>query len=63
MTLTTREYDALTEIQYNLDVLELDEAISQLRPEALIALRDQCVDCIDRQRDILARVQNRLAQN
>ena len=64
--LSTRELDELTEIQLNISLeneMELDEAINQLRPEALIALREDCLACIDRQHAIIARIQSRLAQN
>lgn len=63
MELTLDELNNITEIQYNLAAFELDEAIDKLRPEALNALRENCLDCIERQKGILARIQNRLAQN
>jgi hypothetical protein len=63
MELTTDDYDDIVEIQINIhDDTELDEAISRLRPEVLLALREGCLTLIDRQSDILGRVQNRLAQ-
>jgi hypothetical protein len=64
--LSTAEWDLITEVQLNIDLedeTELDEAINQLRPEALIALRESCLKLIDRQSDILARIQRRLSQN
>jgi hypothetical protein len=64
--LSTRELDDLTEIQLNISLeneTELDEAINELRPEALIALREDCLVCIARQHAIIARVERRLAQN
>jgi hypothetical protein len=30
--------------------------------EALIALREECLDCVERQKGILARIQSRLAK-
>jgi hypothetical protein len=63
--LSTRELDELTEIQLNISLeneTELDKAINQLRPEALIALREDCLACIDRQHAIIRRVESRLAQ-
>jgi hypothetical protein len=65
MKLSTAEWDLLTEIQLNIDLeneTELDEAINELRPEALIALREDCLACIDRQHAIIRRVESRLAQ-
>jgi hypothetical protein len=64
--LSTRELDDLTEIQINIDLeneTELNEAINQLRPEALVALREDCLVCIARQHAIITRVESRLAQN
>jgi hypothetical protein len=59
MELTTEELDEITEVQCNLDAFQLDEVIDRLRPEALIALRQECLDSIDRQNDILARLERR----
>jgi hypothetical protein len=64
--LSIRELDDLTEIQLNISLeneTKLDVAINQLRPEALLALREDCLACIDRQHAIISRVQSRLAQN
>ena len=63
MELTSSELDETNEIQFNLPTFELDAALGALRPEALIALRADCLACVERQSDILARIQSRLAQN
>ncbi len=64
MELTTHDYDDIVEIQINIhDDTKLDEAIGRLRPEALFALREGCLEFIDRQNDILGRIQSRLAQS
>jgi hypothetical protein len=64
--LSTAEWDLVTEVQLNIDLedeTELDEVINQLRPEALIALREAAQNLIIRQNSIISRVQSRLAQN
>lgn len=61
--LTVEEYDQITECQHNLDAFQLDEAIGQLRMEALLELRQNCLDSIDRQTGILTRIQRQLSQN
>ena len=63
--LSTAEWDLVTEVQLNIDLeneTELDEVINQLRPEALIALREAAQNLIFRQNSIISRVQSRLAQ-
>jgi hypothetical protein len=50
----------MCEIQHNLDdSAEIDKAIAELRPEALEELREDCLASIDRQSDIIARIQSR----
>jgi hypothetical protein len=64
--LSTAEWDLVTEVQLNIDLedeTELDEAINQLRPEALIALRQAAQNLIVRQNSIISRVQDHLAHN
>jgi hypothetical protein len=64
--LSTAEWDLVTEVQLNIDLeneREFDEAINQLRPEALIALREAAQKLIARQYQIIARIDERLSQN
>jgi hypothetical protein len=64
--LSTAEWDLVTEVQLNIDLeneTELNEAINELAPEALIALREAAQNLIARQHHIIARVQDRLAPN
>ena len=64
--LSTAEWDLVTEVQLNIDLeneREFDEAINQLRPEALIALREAAQNLIVRQNSIISRVQDHLAHN
>jgi hypothetical protein len=55
--ITDRELDLLTEIQLNLPPEELDAAIAGLSPEARAVLREHCLLCIERQRDIIERIE------
>jgi hypothetical protein len=54
--ITDPELDLLTEIQLNLKPEELDTAIAGLSPEARAVLREHCLLCIDRQYDIIERI-------
>jgi hypothetical protein len=64
MELTAPECHAMCEIQHNItDSSELDAAIAELRPEALKELREDCRASIDRQTDVIRRVNRRLAGN
>jgi hypothetical protein len=54
--ITDPELDLLTEIQLNLKPEELDTAIAGLSPEARAVLREHCLLCIDRQNDIIERI-------
>lgn len=63
MELTNSDYDQICEIQLNIrDSAQIDKAIAELRPEVLLGLREGCLTLIDRQSDIIARVERRLAQ-
>jgi hypothetical protein len=64
MELSTRDYDDIVEIQLNIhDDTKLDLAIARLRPEVLLGLREGCLKLIDRQSDIISRVERRLAED
>jgi hypothetical protein len=60
MDLTIDELDLITEIQHNRLEHELDAAIAELRPEALIELRKECQVSAARQNQIVTRVERRL---
>ena len=60
MELTTHQYDEITEIQYNLDASEHDEAIGKLGDEQLVALRQGCLASVERQRELLAGIDQAL---
>ena len=58
--LTESELDQLTEIQINLPDAELDTAIAELRPEALMALLRQSLVMAAKQTDIAKRAKSAL---
>ncbi len=55
-----RELDQLTEIQFNLPDAEIDAAIAELPPEALMELRWQCLVMAAKQTDIAKRAKSAL---
>jgi hypothetical protein len=60
MELTTHELDDINDIQFNLDASEFDAAIDKLSDEQLVVLRQDCLASVERQNEILARIQNSL---
>ena len=62
MPLTNRQLDNLDEVQFNLDPAELEAAIDALSQAELVELREQAIALIDRQTDLVRKVEARLRQ-
>jgi hypothetical protein len=60
MELTIDELDSITEIQFNVPDAEIEAAIAELRPEALLTLRRECLATAAKQSNLAARVKRHM---
>jgi hypothetical protein len=54
--ITQKDSHQMVEIQHNLESGEIDEALALLRQDCLLALRTDCLESIERQRNIVWRI-------